>query len=219
MDRNFVKYPTIPIEVKNKKISQLTEEMLATGYQGRKLGTWGDFGCFSFEEKKCMITGDGGMISSNDRGLIERLKPYRWMGIDKDTWKRAAGYTSIEVDVRHWHYEVAGLGYKYNMNDLMAAIGLAQLKKLDWMNGTYLRRLRLEEFADQAMPFLHRDLPESATRPLDKGYVRQVLALIQELHKKKGLSSVVVTHNEKVAQFCNKVYLMEGWELKLLSPQ
>ena len=81
-----------------------------------------------------MITGDGGMLSSNDRDLIERLKPYRWIGIDKDTWKRAAGYTSAEVDARHWHYEVAVLGYKYNMNDLAAAIGLAQLKKLDWMN-------------------------------------------------------------------------------------
>lgn len=103
-------------------------------YQGRKLGTWGDIGCFSFEEKKCMITGDGGMLSANDPEMIEKLRPYRWIGIDKDTWKRAAGYTASDVDARHWYYEVAVLGYKYNMNDLMAAIGLAQLKKLDWMN-------------------------------------------------------------------------------------
>lgn len=103
-------------------------------YLGKKLGTWGDFGCFSFEEKKSMTTGDGGMISTNDVEMIEKLKPYRWVGIDKDTWKRAAGYTDTLVDARHWHYEVSVLGYKYNMNDLMAAIGLAQLKKLDWMN-------------------------------------------------------------------------------------
>lgn len=104
-------------------------------YKGKKLGTWGDIGCFSFEEKKCMTTGDGGMISSNQPELIEPLRAYRWVGIDKDTWKRAAGYTAAGAqDSRHWYYEIAVLGYKYNMNDLMAAIGLAQLKKLDRMN-------------------------------------------------------------------------------------
>lgn len=104
-------------------------------YKGRKLGTWGDIGCFSFEEKKCMTTGDGGMISSDHAELIEPLRAYRWVGIDKDTWRRAAGYTdSGDSDPKHWHYEVGVLGYKYNMNDLMAAIGLAQLKKLDRMN-------------------------------------------------------------------------------------
>jgi len=104
-------------------------------YKGKKLGTWGDIGCFSFEEKKCMTTGDGGMISSNNVDLIEPLRANRWIGIDKDTWKRSTNYTDAHaIDARHWYYEVAVLGYKYNMNDLMAAIGLAQLKKLDWMN-------------------------------------------------------------------------------------
>jgi perosamine synthetase len=104
-------------------------------YKGRKLGTWGDIGCFSFEEKKCMTTGDGGMISSNRPELVEPLRAYRWVGIDKDTWKRSAQYTSADgIDARHWYYEVSVLGYKYNMNDLMAAIGLAQLRKLDRMN-------------------------------------------------------------------------------------
>lgn len=104
-------------------------------YKGKKLGTWGDIGCFSFEEKKCMTTGDGGMLSSDHVDLIEPLKASRWVGIDKDTWRRSASYTdSGALDTRHWYYEVSRLGYKYNMNDLMAAIGLAQLKKLDWMN-------------------------------------------------------------------------------------
>jgi perosamine synthetase len=104
-------------------------------YQEKKLGTWGDIGCFSFEEKKCMTTGDGGMLSSNRLELIEPLRAYRWIGVDKDTWKRSAGYTDRgAIDARHWYYEVGVLGYKYNMNDLMAAIGLAQLKKLETMN-------------------------------------------------------------------------------------
>ena len=104
-------------------------------YKGRKLGTWGDIGCFSFEEKKCMTTGDGGMICSVNEELVEPLRAYRWVGIDKDTWKRKKGYTDTKsTDTRHWYYEISVLGYKYNMNDLAAAIGLAQLKKLDAMN-------------------------------------------------------------------------------------
>lgn len=104
-------------------------------YKGKKLGTWGDIGCFSFEEKKCMTTGDGGMICSDDEDLVAPLRAYRWVGIDKDTWKRSKGYTdTVNLGARHWYYEIAVLGYKYNMNDLAAAIGLVQLKKLDWMN-------------------------------------------------------------------------------------
>ncbi|NIM59168.1 MAG: ATP-binding cassette domain-containing protein [Candidatus Aminicenantes bacterium] len=61
-------------------------------------------------------------------------------------------------------------------------------------------------------------LADEPTGNMDWKTGQMILALIQELHKKKGLSSIIVTHNEKVAQFCNKVYLMEGRELKLLSP-
>jgi perosamine synthetase len=116
-------------------------------YKGKRLGTWGDIGCFSFEEKKCMTTGDGGMLSSNNADLIRRVKPHRWVGIDKDTWKRSADYTSAgNLDARHWYYEVAVPGYKYNMNDVMAAIGLAQLKKLDGMNER--RRIIIQRYLD-----------------------------------------------------------------------
>jgi perosamine synthetase len=119
-------------------------------YRGKKLGTWGDFGCFSFEEKKGMTTGDGGMICSDHLDLIEPLRAQRWVGIDKDTWKRAAGYTAAHVvESRHWYYEVAVLGYKYNMNDLMAAIGLAQLAKLERMNA------RRRELIDRYLQGLH----------------------------------------------------------------
>ncbi len=103
-------------------------------YQGRKLGTWGDIGCFSFEEKKCLTTGDGGMICSDDPDLLKDVKAMRWVGIDKDNWKTAQAYVTANRDAMHWFYEVNVLGYKYNMNDLAASIGLAQLKKLPAMN-------------------------------------------------------------------------------------
>ncbi|MFN8258868.1 MAG: DegT/DnrJ/EryC1/StrS aminotransferase family protein [Bacteroidales bacterium] len=104
-------------------------------YLGKKLGTYGDIGCFSFEEKKCMTTGDGGMICSNHVEIIEPLRAQRWVGIDKDTWKRTQSTSeTLDNEAMHWHYEIALLGYKYNMNDVAAAIGLAQLHKLDAMN-------------------------------------------------------------------------------------
>lgn len=135
-------------------------------YQGRKLGMWGDIGCFSFEEKKGMTTGDGGMICSNDSALITPLRAHRWVGIDRDTWRRAAQYTAPDDDdSRHWHYEVAVLGYKYNMNDLMAAIGLVQLAKLDSMRerraAIIARYLVGISDIEHIRPLLPYDLPGS----------------------------------------------------------
>lgn len=103
-------------------------------YKGKALGTWGDIGCFSFEEKKCMTTGDGGMISSDDPELLKPLRQSRWIGINKDTWERYEESELGRPDTNSWYYEISDIGYKYNMNDLMASIGLVQLKKLDRMN-------------------------------------------------------------------------------------
>lgn len=103
-------------------------------YKGKALGTWGDIGCFSFEEKKCMTTGDGGMISSNDPELLKPLRHSRWVGINKDTWERYEANSLNNLDANGWYYEISDIGYKYNMNDLMASIGLVQLEKLDRMN-------------------------------------------------------------------------------------
>lgn len=119
----------------NLKVIEDCAHCAGGNYKGKKLGTWGHIGCFSFEEKKLMTTGDGGMICSDDEELIAPLRAYRWVGIDKDTWRRAENASHhAENEAMHWHYEISVLGYKYNMNDVAAAIGLAQLKKLDSMN-------------------------------------------------------------------------------------
>lgn len=103
-------------------------------YEGKNLGTWGDIGCFSFEEKKLMTTGDGGMMVTNQPELFKDLKAMRWVGIDKDNWKTSQAYTRSNRDAMHWFYEINVLGYKYNMNDLAASIGLGQLQRLPQMN-------------------------------------------------------------------------------------
>lgn len=103
-------------------------------YKGKNLGTWGDIGCFSFEEKKLMTTGDGGMMVTNQPELFKNVKAMRWVGIDKDNWKSAQSYTDVNKDAYHWFYEINELGWKYNMNDLAASIGLVQLERLPEMN-------------------------------------------------------------------------------------
>ena len=130
---------------KEKDLKVIEDCAHTTGalYKGKPLGTWGDFGCYSFEEKKLMTTGDGGMIVSNDKVLMKDIKAYRWVGIDKDNWKTAQSYTDANRDAMHWFYEINLLGYKYNMNDLSAAIGLAQLKKLDKMNARRSEIIRM----------------------------------------------------------------------------
>ncbi len=76
--------------------------------------------CWSFHAVKNLPLGDGGGVSTNDDSLAERLHRLRWMGITKDTHSRVAGGYD-------WEYSIPELGWKYAMNDLQAAIGLAQL--------------------------------------------------------------------------------------------
>jgi len=115
---------------REKGISVIEDVANATGgeYKGRKLGSIGDMGCFSFEAKKNMTTGDGGMLTTSDSALIDKMKRLRWVGINKGTWERASSPRYS------WQYDVDILGYKYNMNDIHATLGLVQLAKLDRMN-------------------------------------------------------------------------------------
>ena len=93
-------------------------------YKGRKIGSVGDAGSFSFQAIKNMTTGEGGMITTNDSEMDARLRKLRWVGINKDTISRSMSKYS-------WYYEVDELGYKCHLSDIQAAIGLVQLKKLD----------------------------------------------------------------------------------------
>lgn len=97
-------------------------------YKDKMLGSIGHFGSFSFQAVKNLSTGDGGMLTTNNEEWAARIKKLRWVGISKDTFDRGAGNSY------DWFYDVTELGYKYHMNDIMAAIGLAQFEKLEWMN-------------------------------------------------------------------------------------
>jgi perosamine synthetase len=111
-------------------------------YGGRKLGSIGDVGCFSFESKKNLSTGDGGMFTTGDDQVAERVRKLRWMGISRGTWDRFNnGHPG-----RAWEYEVEEVGFKYGMNDLAAALGLVQLGKLERANA--LRRAAVARYRE-----------------------------------------------------------------------
>lgn len=95
-------------------------------YKDRMIGTIGDLTCFSFYATKSLTTGEGGMVTTAQEEWAERMRILRLHGISKDAWKR---YTSEGT----WYYEVLEAGYKYNMTDIQSAMGIAQLRKVDWM--------------------------------------------------------------------------------------
>ena len=97
---------------------------IETEYHGRKAGTFGNFGVFSFYATKNIITGEGGMVISYDEKRINRIKILGLHGMSRDAWKRFS-------DEGYKHYYVQEAGYKYNMMDLQAAIGIHQLPRVE----------------------------------------------------------------------------------------
>ncbi len=91
--------------------------------KNRKIGSIGNATCFSFHPAKQMTTGEGGMITTNDNELAKKLKLLRGHGINKDFKDR--------IESKSYHYEMELLGYNYRLNDIQAAMGISQLKKLD----------------------------------------------------------------------------------------
>ncbi|AKB79722.1 Bacillosamine/Legionaminic acid biosynthesis aminotransferase PglE [Methanosarcina horonobensis HB-1 = JCM 15518] len=97
---------------------------IGSEYHGKKIGCIGDFTCFSFYPTKNMTTGEGGAITTNNDEFVDKLKSLRLHGISKDAWKRYSNQGN-------WYYEIEDCGWKYNMTDLQAALGIPQIKKLD----------------------------------------------------------------------------------------
>jgi dTDP-4-amino-4,6-dideoxygalactose transaminase len=96
---------------------------LPARYRGRSVGTIGDMTAFSFYATKNLTTGEGGMLTLGDGALAERLQTRRLHGMSRDAWRRYSREGS-------WRYDVVHPGFKYNMNDVAAAMGLVQLRRL-----------------------------------------------------------------------------------------
>tara|TARA_B100001059_G_C17832095_1_gene585342 strand:+ start:3424 stop:4599 length:1176 start_codon:yes stop_codon:yes gene_type:complete len=133
-----------------KKILQITKKYklkliedcahaIESEFENKKTGNFGDTGCFSFYSNKNITTGEGGMIITNNKNLTEKLKILRLHGLSRDAWKRyLPDLAPIKKD--SFLYDVKYTGYKYNMIDLQAAMGVCQLNKI---NSMWMKRKKL----------------------------------------------------------------------------
>jgi dTDP-4-amino-4,6-dideoxygalactose transaminase len=96
-------------------------------YKNKKIGNFSTTTCFSFYATKNMTTCEGGAIATNNSRIAEKVKILRLHGMDRDAWRRYSEKGS-------WYYEIRDCGWKYNLIDMQAAIGIHQLKKIDKLN-------------------------------------------------------------------------------------
>ena len=123
----------------NLKVIEDAAHAPGAEYKGRKCGTFGDIGCFSFFANKNLVTGEGGMIVTNDDSLAEKIRITRSHGMTTLTWDRHKGHAPS--------YDVVAIGFNYRLNEMASALGLVQLKKLDKNNEK--RKKIVEEYRKQ----------------------------------------------------------------------
>jgi dTDP-4-amino-4,6-dideoxygalactose transaminase len=128
---------------------------IETEYRGRKAGSIGECGALSFYSTKNIVTGEGGMVLTNNAGIAERIKILALHGMSQDAWSRFS-------DDGYKHYDVVEFGFKYNMMDLQAAIGMHQIGRVEKY---WLRRAQIWERYNEAFA----DLPLSLPVPVDPG--------------------------------------------------
>lgn len=126
-------------------------------FRGKKLGTWGDAGCFSFFANKNMTCAEGGMVVTDSDEAAKRLRILRSHGMTTLTWDRHRGHS--------FSYDVIETGYNYRMDEIRAALARVQLSKLDDGNQkrrTITRHIRdnLKEVQSISLPFCDRNLDE-----------------------------------------------------------
>lgn len=129
---------------------------IETQYKGRNAGTFGKYGCLSFYITKNVVTGEGGMIITNDETVADRIRVLALHGMTKDAWKRFG-------DDGYIHYQVVEAGFKYNMMDLQAAIGIHQLARVEenWITRSRIWQRYNEVLSDLPLTLPHPDNPDN----------------------------------------------------------
>jgi perosamine synthetase len=133
------------------KVIEDAAHALPARYRGSMVGTLGDMTCFSFYATKNITTGEGGMVTTNSAPWADRMRIMRLHGISRDAWKRYTAEGS-------WKYEILAPGFKYNLTDMQAALGITQLAKCNMM---WARRNELAQRYTEALSSLDAyEVPE-----------------------------------------------------------
>ena len=158
----------------------------------RKAGTTADITCFSFYANKCITTGEGGMVVTDDDKWADRMRIMSLHGISRDAWKRFTNDGS-------WYYEIEAPGFKYNLTDIASSVGLHQLKRSDelWAERTRLAKRYIERLSKVPGLELPQELPNRqhswhlfSMRLIPKAWNIDRAHFIDELKKKSITCSV-----------------------------
>lgn len=158
----------------NLKVIEDCAHAIETEYKGKKAGTIGDIGCFSFYVTKNIVTGEGGMCITDNEEYANKIKIMALHGLSKDAWKRFG-------DEGYKHYQVVYAGFKYNMMDIQAAIGIHQLPRVDRY---WERRQDIWQEYNEAFKDLNITLPKPPEQNTRHAYHLYTLLIDQE---KKGI--------------------------------
>jgi dTDP-4-amino-4,6-dideoxygalactose transaminase len=140
---------------------------LPAAYRGARIGAISPLTCFSFYATKNLTTGEGGMITGGDPSMADRLRLLGHHGMTKGGWQRYSGRGS-------WYYEIVEQGFKYNLTDIAAAIGLRQLERLESMQR---RRVEIVEAYDRAFSALEPLLLPRAESHVDHAWHLYIVRL------------------------------------------
>jgi perosamine synthetase len=150
-------------------------------YKGRAIGTVGDVTSFSFYATKTITTGEGGMITTDREDLAERIRQMSLHGLSKSAWNRYGSEGN-------WHYEVLEFGFKYNMTDIAAALGVCQLRRAE-----EFRARRSEIAATYSRVFSELDGCIVPREGADSRHAWHLYILLMDPRRRGGRESVVST--------------------------
>ena len=142
-------------------------------YHGQKIGTIGDLTVFSFYVTKNLVTGEGGMITTDNDTYAEKIQTYALHGMSRGAWKRYS-------DEGFKHYGIVYPGFKYNMMDIQASLGIHQLKRIE---NYYKRRKEIWQRYDEAFCNLPLDTPPPPEENTRHAYhLYTILLRLEELN-------------------------------------
>lgn len=137
----------------NLRVIEDCAHAVESEFHGKKTGTFGGAGCFSFYATKNITTGEGGMVITDNESYADKIRMLSFHGMNKDTWRRFS-------DAGYKHYQVVSAGFKYNMMDIQAAMGIHQLSRIE---SCWLKRKHIWERYTEAF----RDFPVYVPHPIE----------------------------------------------------
>jgi dTDP-4-amino-4,6-dideoxygalactose transaminase len=137
----------------NLRVIEDAAHAFGTTFLGKKVGSFGDISCFSFDGIKNITSGEGGCVVTEDEEVLQKVRDARLLGVEKDTEKRYTGE-------RSWDFDTSAQGWRFHMSNIMAAIGVEQLKRFPEFSQ---KRQKLAKRYDQ----LFKDHPSIKPVPRD----------------------------------------------------